>query len=1514
MSSSRKMLDRGARDKQTDSSTSVRVQRASDRAAARSQSDAPPSEALPSAAEDTRFAHQVAQIRELLDDKDETHVESLLGSEPAEPGEDPAESGFGSESELDDLIANQTVAIEGAAPEPEAQPPRPVTRRDSRRSSRRYSGRRRPPTSRRISGTRMIDTIDLGAGHVQLGTGSTATGSAAELAGGYSLLDSEYRSIEKPELLIGQCIGDWQLDELLGRGAMGAVYQGSNSEGLLAAVKVILPSLPEAMRHLPRFRQEAEVTQKLCHPSIVSFIEYGEEPIPHLVLELIEGSDLRRYLKKRRQLELGEALRLTQMILDALAHAHREGVVHRDLKPSNILLSNGGRLVLADFGIGRIVSEPAAARLTVSGNAMGTPYYMSPEHIEDVKSVGPAADLYAVGAMLFHMLAGRPPFTGNQADILLAHTVREVPDIRVWRPEVPRGVARLITALMAKRPADRPAGALEAIESLLEVQRAVSSSGDSSLGQLIPLGVGDHLNGWVLEAELGLGGMGKVFKVQRDDRFAALKVLATGAGDSALRRFEREAELMASLDHPNIVKVMASGVAELRGQRYPYLLMELMDSDLRKRVDRDGPLPPAEAVTAALAAARALEAAHARGLVHRDIKPENLLLKGEDISAANVCVADFGVAYVARGQDQLALTHTVLGSPFYMPPEQADSSRELDGRSDVYALGATLYHLLTGSRMFAADTVEGLLLAHARQLPERADKRHPKVPEELAWLVDYAVLKEVDHRPPDMKSFAEDLESWLSGELKGPRLRDIKQAVRKGHRRFERRFPLAPLALSAVGLAALLLASVILLARAPEAFAAARGLSSQLAEEVAALPARVTPQRAQELRGALKRAQNSAEKAALDAGEAIPPAVVDRLGEARTGLDQAAVASAEALLQDCLAEPSSPNIKRDLTAVTALLGPEDRPRVTTPALVPRAEVTRLNVACFAEALKVLEDMAALEPELEARAVERVRRRLTALEPRRAALVANYGRLHPVIRALRQALARLDALRARADQAYADLDHALAAYAELCQSAHAAKDSAALRRHQKKVSAFLEALPQGNEGLRKRGQGLLLLRIDLDRQTAKTRLSQARALAAREPDKFAALLNDLDGLLREYPARHYPEVARGATDLRRRTLARRDAAAERAWGAMVAGQEERLKRSVLDAAAFDGLLAEARRFAEGTDLAAWLPREGRIAERTRVLKLRRAGYGPELLARAWAGVQRRELTRGSRAQVAVWKALEAQARAAADFPPIDRGRRAWLLEELGRLCALHDQNAMATIPEGPRVIGHDQPGFPHNPERRVELAAFKIDKFEVSVAAYARFLAFVERFGAENLSWLPAARSLPPYRPQAWDQQRRSPRRAVRSLTWLDAVAYARYAGKRLPSEEEWEAAARRGPGGSDGPYAWGSEAPRPETCRFNARDAEAAPAPVADDAYLAGATADGALHLSGNVAEWTASKLEPYPGSRPSFDLRGRLQEDRVVRGGHFASEDIELPVWLRDSLPEGRSSPRVGFRCAAAP
>jgi len=282
---------------------------------------------------------------------------------------------------------------------------------------------------------------------------------------------------ESTSRLIAALADRYRIERELGAGGMATVYLAEDlKHHRRVAVKVLRPELAAALGH-ERFLREIEISAGLSHPHILPLHDSGEAGgFLYYVMPYVEGESLRGRLDREKQLPLDEALALTRQVAGALEYAHAHGVIHRDIKPENILLQSG-HAVVADFGIARAISAAGGDKLTQTGMAVGTPTYMSPEQAGGGGDLDTRSDLYALGCVLYEMLAGEPPFTGPTVEsVIRQHLVSDAPPVTERRGRVPPGVAAALDRALAKSPADR-FGTAEEFSRALEARQAAPPAG-----------------------------------------------------------------------------------------------------------------------------------------------------------------------------------------------------------------------------------------------------------------------------------------------------------------------------------------------------------------------------------------------------------------------------------------------------------------------------------------------------------------------------------------------------------------------------------------------------------------------------------------------------------------------------------------------------------------------------------------------------------------------------------------------------------------------------------------------------------------------------------------------------------------------------------------------------------------------------------------------------------------------------------------------------------------------------
>jgi serine/threonine-protein kinase len=265
----------------------------------------------------------------------------------------------------------------------------------------------------------------------------------------------------------GALSGHYRLEDEIGAGGMATVYLAYDlRHDRRVAVKVLRPELA-AVIGAERFLAEIKLTANLQHPHILPLFDSGEaDSFLYYVMPFVEGESLRDRLTREKQLPVDDAVRLAVEVASALDYAHRHGVVHRDIKPENILLHDG-RALVADFGIALAASKASGARMTETGMSLGTPQYMSPEQAMGEREITARSDVYALGAVLYELLTGDPPFIGSTAQAIVARVVTESPrPLLPQRHTIPPHVEAAVLRALEKLPADRFASAAQFAQAL----------------------------------------------------------------------------------------------------------------------------------------------------------------------------------------------------------------------------------------------------------------------------------------------------------------------------------------------------------------------------------------------------------------------------------------------------------------------------------------------------------------------------------------------------------------------------------------------------------------------------------------------------------------------------------------------------------------------------------------------------------------------------------------------------------------------------------------------------------------------------------------------------------------------------------------------------------------------------------------------------------------------------------------------------------------------------------------
>ena len=276
-------------------------------------------------------------------------------------------------------------------------------------------------------------------------------------------------------------IGPYKLEGTLGRGGMGTVFRGRNeTSGELHAVKVLAPVYSNDDHFRGRFESEIKALLKLDHPNIVRLISFGQDDGNlYFSMELVDGSSLFQKQKERRTFNWREILAIGKDVCEGLRHAHDRGIIHRDLKPGNLMMTKDGSVKIADFGI----AKSFGSSQNTGDNVVGTMDFMSPEQARG-EPVTIRSDLYSLGTVMFTLLSGRPPFSGNSIEESLRNLTRvPAPSIQSVVPSIPSEIDTIISRLMEKKPEKRIATALAVHHKLSEIEELLKGSSEAKTAE-----------------------------------------------------------------------------------------------------------------------------------------------------------------------------------------------------------------------------------------------------------------------------------------------------------------------------------------------------------------------------------------------------------------------------------------------------------------------------------------------------------------------------------------------------------------------------------------------------------------------------------------------------------------------------------------------------------------------------------------------------------------------------------------------------------------------------------------------------------------------------------------------------------------------------------------------------------------------------------------------------------------------------------------------------------------------
>jgi serine/threonine-protein kinase len=276
---------------------------------------------------------------------------------------------------------------------------------------------------------------------------------------------------------VGVAIEGYTFLEKIGKGGMGEVYRAhQQSMDRYVAIKILSKKLLENESFIQRFEREARAAAKLMHPNFIRIIDYSRSAgVPYYVMEYIDGATVQDEINRTGRIPVARALEIALEVAVALGYAESEGVIHRDIKPDNIMITASGAVKVADMGLAKSIDEIESGGITMAGERLGTPYYMSPEQIKDTKSVDHRGDIYSLGATLFHMLTGRRPFTGKTPLEIMKNVLANEPEFTEEDNGILSAPVRaLVLEMMEKLPKNRIQkwkAVARKIEALLKLER-----------------------------------------------------------------------------------------------------------------------------------------------------------------------------------------------------------------------------------------------------------------------------------------------------------------------------------------------------------------------------------------------------------------------------------------------------------------------------------------------------------------------------------------------------------------------------------------------------------------------------------------------------------------------------------------------------------------------------------------------------------------------------------------------------------------------------------------------------------------------------------------------------------------------------------------------------------------------------------------------------------------------------------------------------------------------------------
>ena len=522
----------------------------------------------------------------------------------------------------------------------------------------------------------------------------------------------------------------YQLDTAIVQDISGSFYAARDTRlNRDVTIKLIQTAENKQPTLHQRFVREARILGGLSEEALVQIYDVQiRPPRPYIVMESLCGHSLEDLLARDESIPLDEIQCWITTLANALSATHTLGFVHASVRPNTLfVVGQKPKRTIKLLGFRALRALNSLVSIEELLNAQSAAPYLAPELL-DQGQADPRADIYALGAVAYRLLTGRPP----------------EPNRTEFKSDFP-STGDFFTHVLAKDPTTR----IQSMPHFLRKWQQLDD--DLSSKELVSPPLGTIIgHNYKIQSRLGESDFGSVLLAhdERLDRHVAIKLLHE-LDDEGQRRFFAEARALAKIDHPNVVRIYALGEHE----RVPYIIMEhIAGTTVQQLLKKNSPLPLPDALSILQQTAQGLDAIHTAGLIHADVKPDNVLIG----PAFRVCVTDFGLATISREWKP----NSSAGTPAYMAPERILGSvkPELAHRVDVYALGIMAFELLTGKHPFRSSSPKLIMRAHLHTSPPSPSEVCPSVPRFFDPVILSALQKEPQKRVPSCDAFRSALD------------------------------------------------------------------------------------------------------------------------------------------------------------------------------------------------------------------------------------------------------------------------------------------------------------------------------------------------------------------------------------------------------------------------------------------------------------------------------------------------------------------------------------------------------------------------------------------------------------------------------------------------------------------------------------------------------------------------------------------------------------------------------------